>query len=326
MTNNDYLQQSLTSENEIASDPVRRSCDLALETHTWPYSGDVPSGTWMGGYQYQDWEIYDYCLEKIPNSGIPFRGSLPSKEQFLKGDFIIFVGASQTFGRLVQAPFPFIVENRVGIKAFNMGRAGAAPRFFLDNTQLLDYAANAKCSVLQVLSARGVENSMLFPPNSNELFLASKTGEFSGKLYADIAWDHLLRKLPLPSLMDVVEETQERWFSEMNDLVAMLPKPVILLWFARRLPSYQISNSSLITLYGEFPHFVNSTLLARLKRRVDYYIECVTVPHEREFFSRFDAKKVNVHKDVINYYPDQHEHNIVAEHLISTLKNMVLGR
>ncbi len=99
---------------------------------------------------------FDYQLQSVPELGDRIYRGPPVD---LARPFIAFVGAAQTFGRFVEAPFPAILSERLGLQALNLGVGGAGPRHFLA-PRYLAVLNKAEAVVLQVLSGRSASNSM----------------------------------------------------------------------------------------------------------------------------------------------------------------------
>jgi hypothetical protein len=59
-----------------------------------------------------------------------------------------------------QYHFPHQLSQRLAIPMLNLGIAGAGPRFFLRNPQLIQKMNEAEIVVLQVMSARSEDNSL----------------------------------------------------------------------------------------------------------------------------------------------------------------------
>ena len=110
----------------------------------------------LSGYQARDHEVVDYRMTELPGTGLMFRGPLPPLEP---GGYFAAVGAGQTFGCLVDRPYPELVAEATGLPALNLGYGGAGPEFFLGQEALLPYLNRARFVVLQVMSARSQSNA-----------------------------------------------------------------------------------------------------------------------------------------------------------------------
>src|ERR1700733_1499440 len=84
-------------------------------------------------YQSSDAHIVDYELYQLPGVDEFFRGPPPASDTY-----IACVGAAQTFGRFVPAPFPALISRSLDIGTLNLGRGGAGPGFHFSNSKIME--------------------------------------------------------------------------------------------------------------------------------------------------------------------------------------------
>jgi hypothetical protein len=112
------------------------------------------------------------------------------------------------------------------------------------------------------------------------------------------AYKHLLiqnmifgRKL----LKQIVAETRQNWVDNFKTLLKAIKVPTLLLWFSTRQPEYRELYLSVGTLFGRFPHLVNSQMLEEIKSCADIYIQCVSsrgLP--QPLVNRFSSEPVKI--------------------------------
>ena len=97
-----------------------------------------------------------------------FRG--PRKR--MEGDYIAFLGGTDTYGRFVPRPFPALVEDRLGLPCVNFGWMNAGPDAFLNDEAVLAAAQGARAVVLQVPGAQNLTNRYYaVHPRRNDRFV-----------------------------------------------------------------------------------------------------------------------------------------------------------
>ena len=79
----------------------------------------------------------DYFPCRYGEGKTMFRGPKRKAE----GDYIAFLGGTETFGKFVARPFPRIVEEQTGQPALNLGMAHAGPDAYLADDTLLRIAS-----------------------------------------------------------------------------------------------------------------------------------------------------------------------------------------
>ena len=305
--------------------------------------------THMPGYQARDFEVVDYALTELPETGLQFRGPLPAD---LSGNYIACLGAAQTLGCFCDKPYPSIMSESLALPALNLGYGGAGPEFFLSHPRLIDYANRARFVVLQVTSARSQSNSY-YQCGGLEYVTLAKDGRRMGAHAAfetlaigPTLFDRLpvprrmrrrlkdLLSVPHPRLREVVEEVQERWVESNLRLLSLIRVPVVLLWFSTRSPEYRQRFGSANTTLGAFPQLVNADMIARLKQHVDAYAECVSrrgTP--QKLFSRFTGEPVTVQPandradlaspawPTNHYYPSPEMHEDAAHAILAAIQS-----
>jgi hypothetical protein len=256
-------------------------------------------------YQDVDREIIDYGLVQFPGSREWIRGPLPRSLD--DGGYLAFLGAAQTFGRFALRPFPTLVGESLGHEVLNLGFAGAGPKEFLRHRRYIEAANRARLVVVQVLSARSIENSHFDNPNAD--MLRQKGNPDAKPRHSEPAYDELLKTHSRSYVEALVAETRGRYVEEMCRLLRAIEVPKVLFWFSRRGPDYEERYDFAGNLFGHFPQFVNREMIEELARNVDLYCECVTsrgLP--QPLISRFTGQPVTLNLGPAyphhnNYYP-----------------------
>ncbi len=300
----------------------------------------------LSGYQARDYEVINYHMGELPETGLRFRGPFP--DAVLKGgDYFACIGAAQTLGCFCDEAYPDLVAQKIGIPALNLGYGGAGPEFFLKQDSLLPYLNRARFVVMQVMSGRSQSN-MLYDCDGLEYVRLHKDGR---RLGAGEAFAEMLRgpdavyNLPLPFRVRrklanlaarpharaVVSDLRDAWVQSSLDLLERIEVPVILLWFSKRQPAYHEGYSTQSQLFGEFPHMITPDMLARLRPKVAAYVEAVTsVGSPQPLFSRFTGEPTTINPandrpDLAVepwsenlYYPSPEMHRDAAHSLLAT--------
>jgi hypothetical protein len=267
------------------------------------------------GYQRSDAHLIDYELYQLPGVDGWFRGPPISSDEY-----VACLGAAQTFGRFVHAPFPKLISRALGIDVLNLGRGGAGPTFYPSNPKLMDYINNARVVIVQVLSGRSQSNSVFSTTSHGLRGVNLMDGR---ELSADQFYTWLMGQ-DIQLARKIVTETRENYVSAMTQLLAQIQPPKILFWFSVRSPDYpERWELPLWRLWGDFPHFVNQAMLDQLRSRADVYVECVSrqglpqpiLDRSGNPASFSDVSLLTseaVMKTENNYYPSPEMHELAA--------------
>jgi hypothetical protein len=280
-------------------------------------------------YQRSDAHIIDYELYELPGVDDVFRGP-----PVTSGDYIACVGAAQTFGRFVRAPFPALISCSLGIAALNLGRGGAGPAFHLSNAGIMEYINRARMVIVQVLSGRSQSNSIFSIPGHR----VRGTNLVDGReLSADQFYTWLMGEDPVLA-RKIVAETRENYVLAMTRLLNAIKPPKVLLWFSVRSPDYQERwELPIERLWGDYPQLVNRPKLDRLQSHADLYVESVSreglpqplldrngAPASFQSLSLLTSEIVT--KTENRYYPSPEMHRKAAALLTPACHELLNGR
>ncbi|PYE85070.1 DUF6473 family protein [Pseudoroseicyclus aestuarii] len=210
---------------------------------------------------------YGACV--YGQSKLLFRGPRRS----LKASYTAFVGSTETFGRMVETPFPALVEQATGHRALNLGCMNAGIDAFLHDPQILTLCRAADQVVLQVMDAANMSNRFYrVHPRRNDRFL--RPSSVLEALYPEtdfseicFTW-HLLEVLHATCrtrFEAVREELQCAWRARIQTLLDRLETPPHLLSLTAPAPERAEAASG---LPKQRPLFVTSAMVEALRPRV----------------------------------------------------------
>jgi hypothetical protein len=278
------------------------------------------------GYQDRDYELIDYELYELSGFARPFRG--PQPRGFDRGAFGICVGAAQTFGCYAPSPFPQLLSEALDLPVMNMGVAGAGPSFFLRRNHFIDLINQSGFAVLQIMSGRSESNSLLGSMGGEMLIRRCD----SERIGAAPAWQQLLDTLPRADLDTLIAETRANWLSNMRALLFKVTVPTLLFWFSERPPDYRTAYSSVHSLFGAFPQFIDRAMLESLVELAPCVEMVSSEGLPQTLTSRFTGETASItmrkdlgggEKQLNNYYPSPQMHRLAASSLLPHVHKMM---
>lgn len=222
----------------------------------------------------------DYFPCRYGGSRLTFRG--PKRD--LSGDYIVFLGSSESYGPFVPAPFPTLVEERLGIEVANLACMNAGPDAYLGDPGALEVIAGARVAVLQVMGALNLSNRFYtVHPRRNDRFIAA-TPQLRA-LFRDVDFTeinftrHLIRTLVKRGddrFAPVAEELRNVWVARMTALLHILPPRRVLLWTADHPPLPRGEAGPFLA-----PELVDAEMVAALRPLAPGYVQHVASPAAR---------------------------------------------
>lgn len=268
----------------------------------------------MPGYVLRDWEVIDYECYELPGTGLWFRGPPPGRLE--NGGYFTVIGAAQTFGCFCEAPYPALLEKRLGLPALNLGYSGAGPRFYTGRKELLRFVNGGAFCIVQVMSGRSTSNALFDNPDGLAHGRRASDGQpatadqiFGQAIRQEMARIPLLphkakaalyKFLPLemPNVRRLVEESQQDWLDGYEALLSKIEVPKVLFWFSERRPDYRQRYHSHGGLFGKYPQLVDANMVNRIRPHADAYVECVSTRGlPQPLISRFTGKPTAVALD-----------------------------
>lgn len=216
----------------------------------------------------------EYYPCRYGQSRVLFRG--PRRR--LVGDYLAFLGGTDTYGRFVETPFVAQTERIVQRPCVNFGSVNAGLDLYLNDPAVLDAAAGASLTVIQVMGAQNMSNRYYsVHPRRNDRFLRASKILQSVFSEVDFTQFHFTRHM-LKHLHDlsqdrfelVVEELRNAWTARMKMVLGTLRGPAVLLWCADHAPA-----ESDWSALGQDPLFVDRTMIEVLRPRVAAVVEVV---------------------------------------------------
>lgn len=224
----------------------------------------------------------DYQLCRYGSSRMPFRG--PARR--IKGDYIAFLGGSETFGRFIPTPYTDLVEQHSGMTAINLGCLSTGIDAYISSPGLIDICSMAKVTVIQMVGAVNMSNRFYtVDPRHNDHFL--RAAKRFKEMYPEVDFTkydlttHMLTDLARvgPDRLHLIrQELQSAWVARMRSLLSQIDGKKVLLWMADHAPYCTATGG---TICRE-PLFVDRAMLNAVKTEADALVEIVAEPGEIE--------------------------------------------
>ncbi|MFU8865883.1 MAG: DUF6473 family protein [Rhodobacterales bacterium] len=229
----------------------------------------------------------DYFPCRYGRSRLLFRG--PRRR--LDGEYAVFLGGTLTYGRFIETPYPALLEAETGIKCVNLGWQNAGIDAFLNDQAVMEIAANARVTVVQVLGAQNMSNRFYgVHPRRNDRFL--NASGMMKQLFRDVDFTEfsfnrhmlsVLRTISPERYAIICDELQAAWLARMRHLLRGIGGRVILLWFADHHPPVPTEGQRRgdISLQGDLardPLFVDRDMIEKLRPIVTDVVEVVASP------------------------------------------------
>lgn len=217
----------------------------------------------------------DYFPCRYGKSKLLFRG--PKRK--LEGDYVAFIGGSETYGKFIERPFADLVEDQTGMPCVNFGWLNAGVDVFAGDATVLEAAGAARATVVQVMGAQNMSNRFYaVHPRRNDRFLQASA--LMRTVFREVDFTefhftrHMLRSLRTlsPERYDMVrEELQNAWIARMKILLGKIGGKTVLLWFADHAPEMSLEDD-----LAHDPLYVTREMVEQLRPLVTEVVE-VTV-------------------------------------------------
>jgi hypothetical protein len=287
---------------------------------------------WQPRYDKRDYEVVDYQYWELTGSGMSFRG--PEFDHDDDTPYVVCAGAAQTFGCLVEVPYPTILAERLNVRSVNLGLGSATPALF-DNAALLEIINGAAVLVLQVMAARQQGNTRLRPLGT-DLVHDRHHGD---QVPAHIGWQRILDE-ERSKLGAYVEETQRNWVQDYRHLLTKIDVPVILFYFSARAKNDDppTDADNLLTLFGQFPQLLDGCSIDQVASACAGYAECSSTRNQgHRLHNRFSGEPVEIDNAILDpripgqwthnwYYPSPEMHEDAATALTTAVKELAQWR
>lgn len=265
----------------------------------------------------------DYCPYEFGAAPLLLRG--PQREP--QGDYIVMIGGSETYGKYVQYPFPDLVEGVTGVRVLNFGAMNAGIGAFYGDEAVLRAGRGAKATVVQILGAQNMSNSLYsVHPRRNDRLLSAKPALkdlYGGLDLTEVHFTrHLmnkLRRLSEGAFTEVREILRDEWMERMTRLLGAIDGQVVLLWISARRPQEPEDLSD-----PTDPLFVDRRMLAALKEKFHTLVEIrmIEEPPEKKLFGKIYAAS---EADAAMQMPGPRAHGQIAQTIASALQPILKG-
>ncbi|MFZ5963972.1 DUF6473 family protein [Thalassococcus sp. BH17M4-6] len=263
----------------------------------------------------------EYYPCRYERSRVLFRG--PRRR--LSGDYLAFLGGTETYGRFIATPFVALTERQLGLSCVNFGYVNAGLDLYLNDPAVLSIAEGAVGTVIQVMGAQNMSNRYYsVHPRRNDRFLRAARGLQA--IYPEVDFTefhftrHMLCRLQTLSperFALVADELRSAWLARMKQVLATLRGPVVLLWFAPEAPATSECN-----LVEGDPLFLDRSMIEALRPRVSAVVEVTASDRSRAegtegmVFTEFEASAAAEQMGIAC-------HEEAAEALAATLADML---
>ena len=275
-------------------------------------------------YQEADKQDFDYNLYNWDVVEKILRG--PSIDP--NHDYFTALGAAEVFGRCVHEPFVQTIAKKKNLQGLNLGISGVGPAFYLDN-RIIEAINAGKFCIITAMSTRSVNNSKMksrkcdssgicdFGVEPSEIASASpfthREPKFFNKINNFIDAYYYLYTHDKPTFFRLIAESQINYLHSYMQLFKRIEVPVYFVFWSRRLPmddgsELGIKPNNVLFEWRQFPHFLTKNMLEILKCSSAIYLEQLRNKHHTEY------------KYFEGYYPDQEEHDQLAENLIKVMQ------
>lgn len=185
-------------------------------------------------YEFAGESALDYLPCRYGQSKLLFRG--PRRK--LEGAYAAVLGGTETYGKFVAEPYPYLVEGRIGLPVVNFGYMNAGADVFAGETEIIDACSKARVTVIQIMGAQNMSNRFYaVHPRRNDRFLRASTLMKTIFREIDFTEFHFTRHM-LSALKAVSEEKyalvegelKAAWTARMRMLLQKISGKSVLLW------------------------------------------------------------------------------------------------
>lgn len=267
---------------------------------------------------------FDYAPCSYANTRLQFRG--PQRNP--QGDYIAFLGGSETYGKCIAKPFPALVEARTGVRCVNLGYPNAGADVFLNEPGVLSMASGARLTILQVPCLQNMSNRFYsVHPRRNDRFVDASDALREIFSEVDFTEFHFVRHmlgrlqdLSVERMRPIREELRILWVSRMAQLIDQIEGDVALLWMSARRPEEKDDFLDV----AQDPSLVTREMIEALRDKAAGVIEIVARDGARAagrngmFFNPLEAAAAQ-------QLPGPDVHKTVADALAPLISNAALA-
>lgn len=243
-----------------------------------------------------------YSLCQYPGARVTYRGP-PAN---LQRPYMAFIGASETFGPFVEAPFPTLIAEAYGVEVLNLGVRNAGPDVHLQSRAMLQLTSVAVATVVQVPLIPNLSNRFYrVHPRRNDRFLCITEELRALAPYVDLCdvnfighfWAELARQAP-----DVVslvrQEVEEVWLDRMRLMLRHIKSPVYLLVIEKDVANPAAKWAVSRTMLDALRSLVSQIVHVRPSQQALREGRSTLMFSDAEFSKASGALNATAHKDV----------------------------
>ena len=274
--------------------------------------------------------LFDYKAYRFGRTRQVFRGPQPD----LRGAYLSFLGASHTFGRYTDLPFPTLIGEELGMVSLNLGTDGAGPGFFLGDPEVRQAASESSVCVVQVMSASSISNRM-FSVRPRRNVRLHDVSELLRGIFPEVDFDRFAFVKPMLKQLHgidpdrfklVVNEMKNAWIGRTQTLLSSISAPKILFWFSQRAPNESSDDQDDRSGSG-YPAFVDEAMIDTVKTSADSYVPCITsvgLPQDltvdgRTVLYQPSGKPIDVNRE----FPSPEMHAAAAQSLLPAIRQLL---
>lgn len=196
--------------------------------------------------------------------------------------YLAMLGGTETYGKYVADPFAALVAREIALPVANLGCINAGPDVFLNEPAVMEIAAGAAVTVVQILGAQNLSNRYYsVHPRRNDRFLGATAALRS--IFRDVDFTefhftrHMLKALQASSadrFEVVAEELRAAWVARMKALLGRLSGRSILVWIADVPPPGPSRRANL----SLGPILVDAEMIAAIRPLASDFVQVVPSP------------------------------------------------
>lgn len=222
----------------------------------------------------------DYLPCRYSTSKLLFRG--PRRD--MTEPYIAFIGATETYGKFIEKPFPALIEEEIGVSCINFGQLNAGIDAFSGDPFVLQASAKSEITVLQVMGAQNMTNRFYaVHPRRNDRFVTTST--LLRTIYKEVDFSEFhfnkhmlkcLKEISLERFATVQDELQQAWLARMRLMLKRASGKTILLWFSDHGPE----DDAMLEQHdiGRDPLFVTRQMMEEIAPCATAVVEVVASP------------------------------------------------
>ena len=231
---------------------------------------------WVGdmAYAFQVEGALDYFPCRYGTSRLVFRGP----RRALDRPYVAVLGGTETYGKYLAQPFAGMLETATDLAVVNLGCINAGIDVYLNEPDVLEVAAKASVTVVQLVGAHNLTNRYYaVHPRRNDRFLHATP--LLRSIFRDVDFTefhftrHMLTSLQANSaerFEAVADELRQAWVGRMQQLLKRLPGQTVLLWMADHPPARGFG-----AMLRADPVLVDADMVAAVRPQASAYVEVV---------------------------------------------------